>query len=142
MDDDERLEFDKTDANVLYSQAYSFYNAGLYNKAKECFRVLTAIQPMNYDYWYGLGATYQMLKDYATAIQAYSLGALADREEKDPAPHLHAAECLMALRKYDRAEKALQSAEFIVRKHNLSSKLIDQIAQLRLAMKQEEVPQS
>lgn len=130
------------DAKVLYSQAYHFYNAGLYTKAKDCFRVLAAIQPLNYNYWYGLGASCQMLKDFDSAVQAYSLGALADKDEQDPYPHLHAAECLMALKKFERAEKALTSAETIARQHNLNQKLLDQIEQLRLSIKKVEVPQT
>ncbi len=133
---EEKFTLNEVDAKVLYSQAYSYYNSGLYHKAKDCFRLLTAIQPNNYNNWYGLGATFQMLKDYDNAVQAYSLGALADHDEKDPAPHIHAAECLIALRKYDRARIALNSAEIIVKKQDLNQKLIDQIAQLRLAIEE------
>jgi len=132
----ENETFDHNDAKVLYSQAFHFYNAGLYHKAKDCFRVLTAIQPGNYNYWYGLGATFQMLRDYDNAIQAYSLGALADLEEKDPLPHLQAAECLMAIRKYDRAHIALNSAETIIKQKNYNQKLIEQIEQMRVAIDQ------
>lgn len=136
MSEDNKVAFNQNDAKVLYSQAYGYYNSGLYHKAKDCFRLLTALFPNDHKYWYGLGATLQMLRDYEDAIQAYSLGALVDLDEQDPAPHLHAAECFMAIRKYEKATIALDSAETIVKKHNLNQKLIDQIAQLREAIQE------
>ncbi len=141
MGAEEKL-FNEEEAKVLYSQAYHFYNTGLYSKAKECFRILTALQPLNYNYWYGLGAAFQMLKEFDSAVQAYSLGAIADKDEHDPYPHFHAAECMMALKQYERAAQALRSAETIVRQQNLNQKLLDQIEQLRLAIKKVEVPQT
>ena len=121
------------DGKVLYSQAYSFYHSGLYYKARDCFRVLTAVEPGNYNHWFGLGATLQMIREYQDAIQAYSLSALADLDEKDPFPHFHAAECLMAIRKYDRAIIALNSAEAIAKQQKSPQQLLNQIEQLRVA---------
>lgn len=123
-------------AEILYAQGYGFYQAGLYYKAKDCFRALTLLYPNDYNYWFSLGASYQMLKDYKAATDAYAASALNEKQEKDPAPHFHAAECLIALRQYEKAKIALKSAEVIAKEQEEPQKILEKIKILRSAIKE------
>jgi cytochrome c-type biogenesis protein CcmH/NrfG len=73
------------------------------------FRVLCAMDCDDPKHWLGLGAAYQMLKDYDEALPAYGLAAVLD--QTNPQVHLHAADCFIALKRIPDARNALALAD-------------------------------
>lgn len=108
----------------LYERAYLFYKGGKYGEAETVFRVLTGAIPRQIDFWIGYGASLQMQKKYAPAVDAFSVAAFLDKKEENPLPHFHAAECLWHL-DMQRAAIALKSARLIAskQKHPILEKL-------------------
>lgn len=95
-------------AKALYSVAYNSYQSGNYADAAAFFRLLTQQSTDHRAAWMGLGASLQMLKNYAEAIAAYGCAAVLN--ENDPYVHLHAAECFHALKDSAKALQALDAA--------------------------------
>lgn len=93
------------DMEAIYALGYNYYNNGKCEEAKSAFQFLTFYDHLEKRWWMGLGAVNQMLKDYDGAILAYSYTAMLDVE--DPTPHLHAADCFLAMEKYEEADSAL-----------------------------------
>lgn len=94
---------------TLYFGGHTLYQNGKYKEATHYFRFLSEIQPSEKKNWMGLGASYQMQKEYKLAIQSYAVAATID--PKDPNIHMHAAECCFALRRPKEAYSALNQAE-------------------------------
>lgn len=101
---------------TLYTYAYSLYQQKYYLKAEQYFHFLILSAPESVKYWKGLAAAQQMQLKYEEAVNSYSCAALLDKQEQDAAPHIYAAQCLLALKEYSRAHQALQSAEMIAEK--------------------------
>jgi type III secretion system low calcium response chaperone LcrH/SycD len=99
---------DLDNPEILYALAYSYYDHGNYEHAGELFDRLVGHDPMEKKYLLGLAACHKMRADYKTAVKIYN-GRLL-RECDDPRVHLHRAECLIALKDYDQAAKALAEA--------------------------------
>lgn len=97
---------------ACYTAAYNFYNHGKFLEALNIFTLLCTFDNLTPKYWLGLGATRQMLKDFSGAVEAYSLSALLDYT--NPKAPFHAADCLLALKEYDKAKMALEAAISIV----------------------------
>lgn len=93
----------------LYAKAYHLYESGRYRDALHFFRTLCVMDVDEVRHWVGLGATYQMLHDHTQALAAYGMAALLD--ETNPTVHLHAAECLLALKRIEECRNALSLAE-------------------------------
>lgn len=114
----------------LYAFGYGFYQSGNYEKAMHFFRFLTLIDIGNRKHWMGLGASYQMLKQYERALQAYGQAALLD--EQDPYTHWHAAECFLAINNLEQAKEALTSTELTAKRHPQKYKnLLDRLQLLK-----------
>ena len=95
------------DMEAIYTLGHGFYNSGKYEDALNAFKFLTFYDHLEKRWWMGLGATRQMMEDFEGAVMAYSYTAMLNVE--DPLPHLHAAECLLALEKYEEADSALSA---------------------------------
>ena len=93
---------------AYYSVAYNLYNAGKYEKAEKIFQFLCLYDHWQYKYWLGLGGCRQNLKDYAGAIDAYSMANLMNAN--DPTGPFHAADCHIASGNREKAISALQAA--------------------------------
>jgi len=65
---------------VIYAHAYDFYQKGCMDDAKLFFRFLCSHDMYNAQYALGLGAVYQRQKEYAKAIQMYSLAYAIEPE--------------------------------------------------------------
>lgn len=115
------------DVKQYYDTAYRFYSAGKYSDAEEVFVLLTVLDTMNMDHWMGLGAAQQMQKKYKDAVDAYSAAALLDTDEKNPLPHLHAAECLWETTEMKKASLALKSALIIAEKDKKHHALVEKL---------------
>ncbi len=93
---------------AVYMSAYTAYNSGDYEKARQVFQFLCQFDHLEKKYWMGLGACRQMLKQYEDAIEAYSFAMLLDAD--DPRPPLQAADCHIALGNRDAALSGLSTA--------------------------------
>lgn len=112
----------------LYSFAFGFYEAGKYQEALNFFLLLTAIRRKEGRFWKGLGATFQLLKRYPEAVDAYSMAVLMDDKTQDPYSHFHAAECLFSMNEFKRAVQALKSVKALVKgkeKYHALNKRVD-----------------
>ncbi|MBQ4481315.1 MAG: SycD/LcrH family type III secretion system chaperone [Victivallales bacterium] len=100
-----------TDAEMeaIYSMGFSFYNTGRYDDAEKVFRFLVLFDHLNARYWTGLGAVFQVKKNYADAITAYGYASFLDL--KNPKPQYLAAECFLALGDKTNALSAIAALE-------------------------------
>jgi len=96
------------ETEALYAIAYNMYRTGQYEKALSLFKTLCFLDQLEPKYWFGLGATYQRLKNFERAASVYAYTTIL--EPDNPTPALHAAECLIALGKRYEAEGALLTA--------------------------------
>jgi type III secretion system low calcium response chaperone LcrH/SycD len=95
------------DMEAIYAMGYLYYNNAKYEKALDVFRFLCFYDHLERRWWMGLAATWQMMKNFEDAIEAYRFAALLDVE--DPTPHLHAADCFLAIGNTKDAESALMA---------------------------------
>lgn len=118
----------------LYAFAYGFYESGHYEKSMHFFRFLTLVDFENRKHWMGLGAAYQMLKQYERALQCYAQAALLNPNE--PYAHWHAAECFLALNLKVEAEYAMTSAHTLaISNPERYRPLLDKIELMKMALK-------
>jgi type III secretion system low calcium response chaperone LcrH/SycD len=79
----------------VYGQAYRLYNSGNYQDGKELFRMLMVLNPMEPKYALGVAACDHMLKDYAKAIEGYTVCSML--EPSNPIPYYHASDCCIKM---------------------------------------------
>jgi type III secretion system low calcium response chaperone LcrH/SycD len=116
--------------SCLYGSAYAFYMHGKYETAHHYFQLLTAVDPHSKKNWMGLGATFQVQKNYTLALEAYSFAALLDID--DPYISFYAAECFFFLNQIQKGFEALDAAEEIAIKHkNTPHPLLNHIELMR-----------
>jgi type III secretion system low calcium response chaperone LcrH/SycD len=95
----------------FYDHGYMLYKFGRYNEAHPYFHMLTLADPENGKYLMASAACYHMLKDYASAIQLYSMTMFF--EPDNPLPLYHMADCYI---KIFQAFNALISLEMAIEK--------------------------
>jgi type III secretion system low calcium response chaperone LcrH/SycD len=95
---------------VIYSMAYTLYNAAKFREAEKIFKLLANLEHFERKYWKGLGAAREGLKNYKGALLVY--GHLGAMDVNDPYPAFQAAKCFMALDKAGEAKAALRAAVF------------------------------
>lgn len=88
--------------------AYGLYRNGNYADARDFFRFLSIVKANDRRHWLGLGACSQMMKNYSTAIESYSVAALLN--PNDPYVHFYAAECTYHSGDVPKAISTLESA--------------------------------
>ena len=96
------------DLEAMYAVGHGFYTSGKYAEALEFFNVLCLCRQTESRFWFGLGATSQMIGDAATALRAYGMAAVFDMT--NPQISLRAAECLVKLGDVKTARTALEAA--------------------------------
>jgi len=91
----EALGLDDSNVEAIYEHAQQLYNAGDYSKAVMFFTPLcfVADKEKSGRYWFGLGASYHMLKEYERAILCYRTSSMVNRD--DPMAHYHLVDCYM-----------------------------------------------
>jgi len=92
---------------AVYSLGHGFYTSGRYGDALDIFRFLCMHRHMDPRFWFGLGATNQMLGDHATAVTAYRTCAMLDLE--DAQVPMRAAECFRAMGDAESTRQALEA---------------------------------
>lgn len=116
--------------SLMYTLAYHLYENGKYLDSKRIFRFLTICEPFDRRYWMGLAASYLLLKDYAGALECYSVAAV--QEPNDPYVHLHAADCFFALGQIETGVRTLDSAIAAAKVSNANT-LLMQLEDMRQA---------
>lgn len=79
----------------MHAIAFELYHHGHYEQAAVLYRLLSAKEPLNADFWMGLGASLQMNSKYEDALTPFAMAASIEIE--NPQPHLHAAECYFGM---------------------------------------------
>jgi len=128
----ERPHWSKEEQESLYTSAYSLYQTGKFSDAAALFTQLILCDPFVERSWRGLASAQQMDRKYKEALHAWALVALMTSD--DPAPHLHAAECLLAIGEKIEALKALNEVEKRLSNDVTSQTLRGKIELLRRAM--------
>ena len=98
-----------SEMEAVYSMGFSFYKTGRYDDAEKVFRFLVLFDHLNPKYWTGLGAVYQMKRNYKDAVTAYGYASFLDI--KNPKPQFFAAECFAASGDKENALSALAALE-------------------------------
>lgn len=94
----------------VYAHAYAFYNKGQLDEAATFFRFLCIYDFYNPDYYMGLGAVYQLKKEYQKAADIYAVAfALA---KNDYRPVYFSGQCQLLLNK---SNKARQCFELVIK---------------------------
>lgn len=98
---------------ALYYVAHTNYKQGKYEDSAAIFRYLTLEDTRTRKHWMGLGSSFQMLKKYQKAIEAFEIAVAL--EPGDPLVHMQAADCLFGLGNVKDALFALECAERAVK---------------------------
>jgi len=93
----------------VYAYAHDFYQQGRLDDAEVFFRFLCIYDFYNADYVLGLGAVYQLKKNYQKAIDVYALAFMLGKE--DYRPMLYAGQCNLLL---GRKGKGKQCFEMVI----------------------------
>ena len=93
----------------FYAYGFMLYSQGSCKESSDVFRVLCTNSPLEFRFWFGLGASLQETKEYTEALRAWAVAALLEKES--PFPHFHAAECYFSERTPEEAKKALEEVE-------------------------------
>ena len=91
---------------AVYAQAYHFYQQGRLDEAESLFRVLCIYDFHNADYALGLGAVFQLKKQYATALDVYAMAYTISGG--DHRAMLYAGECNLLLRRLGKARRCFE----------------------------------
>lgn len=95
----------------VYYLAYRLYKDARYREATHFFRLLTTADPLNSNYWKGLGAALQMTNSPETALRCYSCAQSLEESQPDPYLTIYVADCHFALKQVDQGLKALELAK-------------------------------
>jgi type III secretion system low calcium response chaperone LcrH/SycD len=114
------LSIPKDKLNAMYAIAYDLYSNDKYEKAVNIFGMLCLYDPLNIDYWQGLGATHKMLKHYDLAALAYS--TLIQLRSTQMSYYLDLAECFLQMKQVENAKNCLQGALLIGEADNLKNR--------------------
>ena len=102
------LGLEQNDLEAIYAVTYNVYTSGKYAEAMKLFGILSLLDPTDYRFVFGGASCQQMMGEYLAASVYFQLAGGLDPE--NPAPMLHTAECLLALKDKDGARAALEHA--------------------------------
>ena len=89
------LHFTDDHIEAIYNYGYQLYENGKFDDAIEIFKNLTIIDPLYYNGYFGLAASFQQKKNFIKAIEFYVLSSVYN--PSDPMPYYYAAECYLEL---------------------------------------------
>ncbi|NDL61515.1 type III secretion system translocator chaperone SicA [Acerihabitans arboris] len=90
----------------LYAHAYNYYNKGQLDEAATFFRFLCIYDFYNPEYYIGLGAVYQLKKEYQKAADIYAVAfSLA---QNDYRPIFFNGQCQLLLQKTNKARQCFE----------------------------------
>lgn len=126
MKKEAQTQYTRETLDALYAMGYNLYENAKYAEAVDVFRVLTLFEKEQRKNWMGLGAAYQMQKEYDRALQSYAYAALLD--ENDPYAPFHAAECFFSQEQNEKGSHVLNVAKTIaLRNKNMYNQLLMRI---------------
>ena len=82
---------------AFYYLAYCFYQNDRLAESFSLFKVLCALDPLQWKYFYALGSVLHKQKNYKTAALQYILATSLHPQEKFPLGHYHCATCYAEL---------------------------------------------
>lgn len=91
---------------AIYAQAYGFYQQGRLDQAEALFRLLCVYDFHNVDYALGLGAVFQLKKQYDKALDVYAMAYTISGG--DHRAMLYAGECNLLLRRLGKARRCFE----------------------------------
>jgi len=91
----------------LYTLGHAFYKAGSYSEAETIFSSLCLYNTRNKRNWLALGGAAQALKNYDSALIAFSFAQLLDLE--DPEPVVRTYECHLEAGNLERAIESIET---------------------------------
>lgn len=96
----------------LYAIGYGLYAQGRHADALQIFGLLVLLRSLEHRFVFSFASCLQVLGRHQEAINHYATALVIDA--RDPAPLLHLAECLVALRHLEQARDSLVtlSAEY------------------------------
>jgi type III secretion low calcium response chaperone LcrH/SycD len=100
------LGLSENELEAMYAVGYNLYIGGKYTDAIKIFSVLSLLSPLDYRFIFGGASCFQMMGEYMMASLYYQLACSMNTE--DPAPMMHTAECLLAVKDKDGAVFALE----------------------------------
>lgn len=103
----------------FYTCAYNYYAEGKLDLAEQFFKFLFMYDLYNADYAFGLGAVYQLKKQYQRALDIYTVAFALSKD--DYRAMFEAGQCNMQLRYIGRAKKCFE----LVVEHEKDMQLID-----------------
>lgn len=83
---------------------------GKFDQAANIFELLTLGEPLNFNYWVGLGMAQKGLQDYAQAIVAFSMAQ--SLTFGNPLPSYYAALCYFSIEQVSEGLECLDRAKF------------------------------
>ncbi len=95
----------------IYAHAYQFYQDGKLNEAERFFKFLCMYDLKNPDYFIGLGAVYQLQKNYLKACDIYALAYVL--KDNDFLPVFFSGQCQLLL---GNISKSLQCFDIVQRR--------------------------
>ncbi len=107
---DENLQANEDMQNELeslYALGHLFFKQKRYEDAGHFFSTLCSLHD-DIRYWLSLGQVFQAKSNYEMAYEAFCMAGLSDPE--DARPPIHVMECLIAIKNYDLALDALNTA--------------------------------
>jgi type III secretion system low calcium response chaperone LcrH/SycD len=121
------------ESEVLYSEAFCLYENGKYDEAIKAFTHLAINNMRSFKSWMGLGASYQMVRNYKDALGAYAMAGYLN--PTNPYIHFHAAECFFAINDREEGMLALKAAEEAIKDKSLHEELIEKMSLLKKGVK-------
>lgn len=117
------MKLNDRDIANMYSYAYSLFNSGKYDEAKNMFLYLVNIVPNYASFANSLAACYHKMKQYDKAIEYYLTAAYMD--EESPLYYFFAYDCFNELGDYLSCLEVLTIAIVRGRKDPKYAKLVD-----------------
>lgn len=102
----EELGISDAEMEAMYTVAYNLFQNAKYDDAAKCFCLLSMFDPLQYKYMFGIASCFHMKSEYEMASMYYVMSSALDEDQ--PAPFLHAAECLIAMKDNDAAKDSLR----------------------------------
>ena len=87
----EAMGISEENLELMYSQAYTLYQAGNFKEANNFFRMLSFLDRKKARNWHGLAATYHKLGEFERAAESYFAWAVVQKDT--PLPYYHASDC-------------------------------------------------
>lgn len=87
------LEINEDTMEYLYAHGHKLFSTQKYEDAAKMFQVLYLLDPMDSRYALGIGASFQMAKNYQSAIGWYLALALID--EETPLAYYYISDCFL-----------------------------------------------